>query len=296
ARRWLLATAGVTWVLTAGTVWSRVAADDAAALTLHFLDVGQGDGILIRTPAGRWVLVDAGPADERMDAGRRVVAPYLARHRARRVEVALVSHAHADHLGGLAAVLRRVPAGMIVEPAMPVADGGYDRFLDLVAAEGQPWRAGRRGDRFTLDGVAFEILHPDTTWAWWGLDLNENSLVVRVTYAGFSALLTGDAGVPAEAMLAGRLGAVDLLKVGHHGSRGSTSESFLAETRPALAVISAGRNNRHGHPAPAALARLEAAGAVVRRTDRDGTIRVTVTPGRMRVRTADSDTTFTLRP
>jgi competence protein ComEC len=295
-RRGLVAAACVTWILTATTAWGRLGGDDAAALTLHFLDVGQGDGTLIRTPAGRWVLVDAGPADQRVDAGRRVVAPYLARHGARRVEVALVSHAHADHLGGLAAVLRRVPAGMIVEPAMPVADAGYDRFLDLLAAEGQPWRAGRRGDRFVLDGVSFEILHPDTSWAWWGLDLNENSLVVRVTHAGFVALLTGDAGVPAESVLAGRLGAVDLLKVGHHGSRGSTGEGFLAETRPALAVISAGRNNRHGHPAPEALARLEAAGAMVRRTDRDGTIRVTVTPGRMRVRTAGSDTTFTLRP
>lgn len=295
-RRWLMAAAGATWLLVAGTAWGRLAADDAAALTLHFLDVGQGDGTLIRTPAGRWVLVDAGPADQRVDAGRRVVAPYLARHGARRVEVALVSHAHADHLGGIAAVLRRVPAGLIVEPAMPVADRGYDQFLDLLAADGQPWRPGRRGDRFALDGVAFEILHPDTTWAWWGLDLNENSLVVRVSYAGFSALLTGDAGVPAEVKLAGRLGAVDLLKVGHHGSRGSTGEAFLAETRPALAVISAGRNNRHGHPAPEALARLKAAGVIVRRTDRDGTIRVTVTPGRMRVRTADSDTTFTLRP
>ncbi len=295
-RRGLLAAAGATWILTTMTAWGRLGGDDAAALTLHFLDVGQGDGTLIRTPAGRWVLVDAGPADQRMDAGRRVVAPYLARHGARRVEMALVSHVHADHLGGLASVLRRVPAAMIVEPAMPVADGGYERFLDLLAADGQAWRAGRRGDRFALDGVSFEILHPDTTWAWWGLDLNENSLVVRVTYADFSALLTGDAGLPAESELAGEVGAVDLLKVGHHGSRGSTGERFLAETRPALAVISAGRNNRHGHPAPEALARLRAAGAIVRRTDRDGTIRVTVTPGRMRVRTAGSDTTFTLRP
>lgn len=294
--RWLLVLAATSWVLAAGTAWGRLAADDAAALTLHFLDVGQGDGTLIRTPAGRWVLVDAGPADQRIDAGRRVVAPYLARQGARRVEVALVSHVHADHLGGLAAVLRRVPAGVIVEPAMPAADAGYQRFLALVAAEGQPWRAGRRGDRFVLDGVSFEILHPDTSWAWWGMDLNENSLVVRVSWSGFSALLTGDAGIPAEALLAGQLGPVDLLKVGHHGSRGSTSEALLAETRPVLAVISAGRNNRHGHPAPPALARLEAAGAIIRRTDRDGTIRVAVTPGRMRVRTAGSDTTFTLRP
>jgi beta-lactamase superfamily II metal-dependent hydrolase len=144
--------------------------------------------------------------------------------------------------------------------------------------------------------VAFEVLHPDTTWAWWGMDLNENSLVVRVSWSGFVALLTGDAGFPAESLLAGRLGKVDLLKVGHHGSRGSTGEALLAETRPAVAVISAGRNNRHGHPAPQALARLQAAGAIIRRTDRDGTVRVVVTPGRMRVHGAGNDTTLSLRP
>lgn len=295
-RRWGLVMAGAAWGLVVVEAWYRLARSDREGLALHFLDVGQGDATLIRTPGGRWVLLDAGPADQRVDAGQRVVGPYLARQGARRLEAALVSHAHADHLGGLPAVLRRIPASLVLEPGMPAPDAGYGAFLDWVASDGQRWRPARRGDSFVIDGVSFETLHPDTSWAWWGLDLNENSLVVRLEWRGFVALLPGDAGFPAESALAGRIGRADLLKVGHHGSRGSTSEALLAETRPAIAVVSAGRNNRHGHPAPAALDRLAAAGARVFRTDRDGTIRVTVTSGAMRVRSAAGDTTFLLRP
>ncbi len=294
-QRWGWAAVGAIWLLAAADA-TRLAADSHDGLTLHFLDVGQGDAVAIRTPAGRWILVDAGPADDRMDAGRRVVAPFLLRQGARRLDAALVSHAHADHVGGLPAVLDRVQANLVLEPGMPAPDASYSRFLEWTSLHGQPWRPARRGDRLELDGVSLVVLHPDTAWSWWGLDLNENSLVVRVEWGRFAALLTGDAGFPAESLLAGRLGRVDLLKVGHHGSRGSTSEQLLAETTPGVAVISAGRRNRHGHPAPAALARLADAGARIFRTDRDGTIRVTVTADAMTVRGASGAVTLPLRP
>lgn len=294
-RRWGGATALAMWLLAAWVGWSG-AADDDGALTLHFLDVGQGDATAIRTPRGRWVLIDAGPADERTDAGRRVVAPFLLRQRARSLDVAVVSHAHADHLGGLPAVLERLPTALVLEPGVQAPEPGYRAFLDWVAAHGQPWRVVRRGDRFVLDGVEFTFLHPDTTWSGWGLDLNENSAVLRVRWGGFSALLTGDAGFPAESLLAGRVGRVDLLKVGHHGSRGSTGETFLSELAPMAAVISAGRGNRHGHPAPPALDRLGAAGVRIFRTDRDGAVRVTVRATTMTIRGAGGAGTFSLRP
>lgn len=295
AWRWGAALAVLCWALVARQAWP-VAGDGNGALTLHFLDVGQGDAAAIRTPAGRWVLIDAGPADRRSDAGRRVVAPYLLRRGVRRLEAAIVSHAHADHLGGLAAVLRRVPAGVVLEPAMAASDPGYRAWLDWIAATRQPWRGARRGDRFTLDGVEFAFLHPDTTWSGWGLDLNENSVVVRIRWGEFTALMTGDAGFPAESLLAGQVGRVDLLKVGHHGSRGSTDAGFLRELQPQVAVISAGRRNRHGHPAPAALGRLAAAGVRVFRTDRDGTVQVTVRPTTMTIHGAGGAGTFPLRP
>ncbi|HSB52847.1 MAG TPA: hypothetical protein VLD58_00750, partial [Gemmatimonadales bacterium] len=122
-------------------------------------------------------------------------------------------------------------------------------------------------------------------WAGWGQDVNEDSVVLLVEYGRFQALFAGDAGFPAEADLRGRVGPVDLLKVGHHGSRGSTGEEWLDSLRPAVAVISVGRND-YGHPAPATLARLTAHRVRLWRTDRDGTVSVTTDGGQMRVQGA----------
>jgi competence protein ComEC len=137
------------------------------------------------------------------------------------------------------------------------------------------WQPARAGDSLVVDGVVLTVLHPDTAWAGWRSDLNDDSVVLLVRFGSFQAVLAGDLGVRAESLLAGRIGPVDLLKVGHHGSAGSTGVPWLAELSPRVAVISVGAN-RYGHPAPAALARLADAGAEVWRTDRDGSIQVTV--------------------
>jgi competence protein ComEC len=272
----MLAAAG-SWWLVVYDLRGRGAAD--GALGLFFLDVGQGDAAAIRTPGGHWVLVDAGPADERRDAGHRIVGPWLRRAGARRLDALVVSHAHADHLGGAGAVLAQVPADVVLEPASPTDDARYLRFLGQVAASGVRWQPARSAMGFTLDGVQFRFVHPDTAWTEWGLDLNEDSAVLLVEYGAFRALFAGDAGLPAEARLRGRVGDVDLLKVGHHGSRGASGDAWLSELRPEFAVISVGRGNRYGHPAPEALARLRAAHARIMRTDEEGTITV-VTDGR----------------
>ncbi|HXE58727.1 MAG TPA: DNA internalization-related competence protein ComEC/Rec2, partial [Gemmatimonadales bacterium] len=292
--RWSAVAAALVWLVlaldTAGAARFR-----ASGLALHFLDVGQGDAAAIRTPGGRWVVVDAGPASERADAGRRVVVPFLRRRGARRVEAVVVSHAHADHLGGVPALLERIPTGLVLEPGWPVAEPLYLEFLEGVEARGVGWRRVRAGERFVLDGVHFEIVHPDTAWKRWGEDLNEDSVVLRVRYHAFEALLAGDIGLPAESALAGRVGRVDLLKVGHHGSAGSTGTPWLAELRPRAAVISLGVN-RYGHPAPATVGRLRRAGVSLWRTDRDGSVTVT-TDGRRMVITADGrEERFQLTP
>jgi competence protein ComEC len=258
--------------------------DAGAGLTLHFLDVGQGDAALLRTPAGHWILIDAGPRTERADAGRRVVAPFLSRQRAGGLAVAVVSHAHADHLGGLPAVVERIPAAWVLEPADLVADPLYLGFLDRLESDGIRWQAARDGMAFVLDSVRVTVLHPDTAWADWGLDLNEDSVVLVVEYGGFRALFGGDAGFPAEARLAGRVGRVDLLKVGHHGSRSATGEEWLRELAPRVAVISSGAGNRYGHPHPETTARLSRHGISVWRTDEDGTITVITDGTTMHVR------------
>jgi competence protein ComEC len=266
--------------------------DGAAGLTLDFLDVGQGDAAVIRTPGRHWILVDAGPSHEGWDAGRRIVAPFLARQRAERLAVAVLSHAHADHLGGMAAVLERYPPAQVVEPAEDVADPLYRAFLDEIAAEGWAWRPARDGQRLDIDSVRLTVLHPDTAWAEWRLDLNEDSVVLLVEYGGFRALFSGDAGLLAEARLAGRVGPVDLLKVGHHGSRSASGEAWLDELRPRAAVMSLGAGNRYGHPHAEVLGRFASRGIAVYRTDRDGTVRVTTDGRRMTIHSAGGDTTL----
>ncbi|HET8649355.1 MAG TPA: ComEC/Rec2 family competence protein, partial [Gemmatimonadales bacterium] len=218
--------------------------------------------------------IDAGPIGPHEDAGRQVVVPFLRRHGAGRIDVLVISHAHADHLGGARALLDRIPTGLVTEPGELVSDSLYGGFLDEVAALGIPWRAGRPGDHFELDGVQFRFLHPDPAWPGWGTDLNEDSLVLLVEYGEFQALFSGDIGFPVEQLLKGRVGPIDLLKVGHHGSAGSSSDAWLSELQPRAAVISVGVGNRYGHPAPSALARLAAHHIAIWRTDRDGTVTV----------------------
>ena len=288
------------WTATA-VLWAALAsapllgaADEERGLSLHFLDVGQGDAALLRTPGGHWVLVDAGPAGEGTDAGRRVVAPFLQRRGVRSLSLAIVSHAHADHLGGLPAVMARLRTGLVIEPGADVADPRYTRFLERLTAEHVPWHPARAGDRFEIDGVRGTVLHPTPGWAGWGEDVNEDSVVLLLEYGEFQALFAGDAGFRAEEAMRARLRRVDLLKVGHHGSRGSTGDAWLDALAPPVAVISLGRND-YGHPAPATLDRLRAHGVAVHRTDREGTITVITDGRRMTVQSRGGAASYDVR-
>lgn len=294
--RLLLAVAGAFTIGVLGELRSTGARGRGGGLRLDFLDVGQGDAALIRTPGGHAILVDAGPRGPGADAGRRVVAPFLRAAGVARVDAIVLSHAHLDHFGGIPSVLERVAAGLLLEPGEAVADTAYLATLDAAAADGAGWAPLRQGDTLRVDGVRFIVVHPDTAWAEWGLDLNEDSAVLLVEWEGFTALFAGDAGLPAERRMAGRIGPVDLLKVGHHGSRGATGGAWLRELRPAAAMISVGRGNRYGHPSPETLARLQAAGASVWRTDRDGTVTVEVGRDTMTIRGRGRVERFPVRP
>jgi competence protein ComEC len=223
-----------------------------------------------------------------------VVVPFLARQGARELDVVIVSHAHADHLGGVPSVLDRFEAAVVLEPGERVADPLYYGFLDALAADGTRWHAARRDERFVLDGVSFTVLHPDRAWHGWGEDVNEDSLVLLVEYGAFQALFAGDAGFPAEAEMRSRAPAVDLLKVGHHGSRGSTGDEWLDSLRPRAAVISVGRN-KYGHPSPPTLHRLRRHRVDVWRTDQDGTVTVITDGTRMTMRSDGRSATYDVR-
>ena len=247
--------------LGSGWRWQSLAAraDDGSGLTLHFLDVGQGDGAIIHTPGGQWIVVDAGPGGDQGDAGRRVVVPALER-----------AGCPACRAAGDLPRSRRSPrrrargAGPLSRPmscstrAIPFPTGSTWASSTELAERGTRWRAARAGDTLVVDSVRVVVLHPSAGWPEFGLDLNEDSAVLRLEYGGCRVLMAGDAGLIAEAAMRGHAGPVDLLKVGHHGSRTATGEAWLDELAPEAAVISVGAHNRYGHPAPETVARLAA--------------------------------------
>jgi competence protein ComEC len=284
-RPWLIAArlAFAAAVLAWGSLATRAPSDSDGVLTVHFLDVGQGDATALRTPAGHWVLIDGGPRTPEGDAGRRVVLPFLRRLGAGALALAVMTHGHDDHVGGLPAVIEALPPKVVLEPGKPVSRPTYLEFLADVERAGATWHPARTGDRVELDGVTFQVLSPDSSWVAQQEDLNEESVVLLVTYGATRLLFTGDAGLPVEARLAGRVGHVDLLKVGHHGSRSATSDEWLNELTPDEAVISVGAHNTYGHPAPEVLARLLQHHVTTLRTDQLGTITFTTDGHRARI-------------
>ncbi|HEX9823628.1 MAG TPA: ComEC/Rec2 family competence protein [Actinomycetota bacterium] len=258
----LLAT-GTPIVLVAALVGPAPGGD---ALEVVFLDVGQGDAAVVRTPEGGTVLIDAGP-------DRDLVATRLAALGIRRIDLAVATHAHADHVAGFPEVLSRHPVGLLLEPGCPGDSPAYRDLLAAAASEGVPVRHPRGGELLRLGDLFLEVLGPDEC----AVDSpNDDSIVLRVTYRGGAVLFPGDAEVPAQQDLLDDGDAVSavLLKVPHHG--GATSDpAFFEAVGARLAVVSVGEND-YGHPAPEMLDALRAAGSGVVRTDLSGDIRVLV--------------------
>jgi competence protein ComEC len=187
----------------------------------------------------------------------------------------VATHGDADHLGGLPAVLEALPPRIVLEPGEPLGRPLYLEFLADVERDRATWHPARAGDRVQLDGVTFEVLSPDSAWAAAPADVNDHGVVLLVTYGATRLLFQADAGLPVEARLLGHVGHVDVLKVGHHGSRSATSDAWLDELKPEDAVISVGAHNTYGHPAPEVLARLRLHHVTTLRTDQLGTITFT---------------------
>jgi competence protein ComEC len=265
-------------------------------LEVHLIDVGQGDAIALRTPRWRWILIDAGDQWRETDVGERIVAPYL-RRRGGSIAAFILSHPHADHIGGAASILRKLPVGFVWDGGYPQASSIYDEVLSVARTRRVKWLPARAGTPVNIDGVTLTVLSPDSAEIANAPDANAASVVVMAEYRGVQVLLTGDAERDVEGRLVRRFGAslrADVLKVGHHGSATSTTQPLLDAVQPRVALVSVGAGNRYGHPSPDVLRALQTRGAQVLRTDDAGTVVVSI-DGSAELRVATADSHWTLK-
>lgn len=264
----------VAYMAAIGLLWPVLLSwTGRGQVQLVFIDVGQGDAVAIRTPRARWLLIDAGPPQR--GNGQHPVVKELQAHGVQKLEALVLTHPDLDHFGGALDVIGSFPVAEIVDPARPSPKAGFIDILEASRDRGIRWRRAAAGQSWSIDGITLEVLAPADSLIQADTEANASSVVLWLKWGDFDAILTGDAPAEVERSISSRFsGRVEVLKVGHHGSTTSSDSLFLDRTRPKVAVVSAGRNNRFGHPAPAVLDRLERVGALVSRTDLDGTIRV----------------------
>ena len=259
-------------------------------LHLWFLDVGQGDGVVIQTKEGT-ILSDCGSSQDR-SVGKNRLVPFLESRGISRLDYVLVSHCDQDHMNGILWLLEEAPELAVETLVLPLAGCGqeeYQRLVDAANKRGIGISYLSSGDQLRLGEVSVTCLHPEGgrkdaekagSGAFVRSDANSQSLVLEVRYRAFSLLLTGDIGFEEEKLLTEELktayGAagrkLTVLKAAHHGSAGSSSEEFLEAVQPALTVLSYGEGNRYGHPAPEAVMRLKEVGTVLEETAESGAI------------------------
>jgi competence protein ComEC len=279
---WLLAPRGVPG-RALGAVWTLPMAlllppaVPAGGARIVVLDVGQGLAVLVAT-AHHALVYDTGPRfNETVDAGGRIVVPFLRAAGIAKLDALIVSHADSDHSGGALSILRAVPVGQLIS-SLP-AD---HPIVAAAALTNHPARCAA-GDHWEWDGVRFEILHPAAAaYGEAARKSNDLSCVLRVASEGGSVLLTGDIEAASEMEILARdaTAAADVLVVPHHGSRTSSTLAFIRGVSPRFAVIAAGYRNRFGHPRAEILARYARAGAARPRTDLQGAITLTLAAGK----------------
>ena len=277
-------------IYPSGPQWAR------GKLEVSVLDVGQGDSLFVVFPGGKTMLIDGGgafggfPGHELsggIDPGEEAVSPYLWSRGFRRLDVVALTHAHQDHLGGLTAILENFRVGTLWI-GREVSSTALKRLENIARARQIPVEHELRGRSFSWDGVDGGFLWPETAGEEAATPArNNDSLVLRLRYGNRRLLLTGDAEKQAEKEILAENPAdvlhADVLKVGHHGSKNSTSPEFLAAVQPQVGIISAGESNPYGHPNSELIDRLANANVRILRTDRDGAIHVLTDGTRMEI-------------
>ena len=240
------------------------------SFTFAMLDVGQGDGLFIESPTGTQVMFDAGPVHSVLGPLSRVISPFD-----KSINAVVITNPDADHIGGLLDILKNYEVGEIFESGTLTDSKTYKNLRDEMAKQNVPDILVKRGTRMDLGGgVYIDILFPDRDVSSWAT--NDGGVVARLTYGDTSIMLTGDAPAKTEQIILRENNPAQLastiLKVGHHGSRTSTSLSFAQAVKPSYALISDGKDNKYGHPHQETLDILTQLGAKIFRTDLLGSI------------------------
>lgn len=237
-------------------------------LTISFLDVGQGDSIFIQTPSGHQILVDGGVNDKVLSELGTIMQP--GDHS---IDLVIATHPDADHISGLVSVIQKYDLENFMDPGYPSDTHVYQQLIDTVSEHVPNHVYGQIGDRIDAgDGVTLDLLAPytlDTT------ETNDASIVTKLTYGNESVMLTGDAPIIIEQHLVKWYGNQlhsQILKAGHHGSKTSSSPSWITAGAPDIGIISAGKNNRYGHPHRQVLDILNKANVQILGTYEEGTI------------------------
>jgi beta-lactamase superfamily II metal-dependent hydrolase len=250
-------------------------------LVVTFIDVGQGDSILVETPDGKNILIDGGgiPAYRKKSyrIGTRVIDPFLGKKKIKKLDKVILTHGHTDHLDGLLDIVAIYPVTEFVDTLEGggITDDGYIKLLETVKNRNIKYRLAMAGDKLDF-GPFLQVLVLNPPKKRFD-NPNDNSLVLKITYNKVSFLLTADIGQVAERQILSahqELARSTILKVGHHGSRGSSCAAFLHEVKPEMAIISCGRNNSFGHPHPEVLKRLKRANIPYLITAKKGTVSV----------------------
>jgi len=237
-----------------------------STLTVHYLDVGQGDSILIQTPYGETILIDAGDWNQ-----GSVVSRYLRDRGIEVLDYLIATHPHADHIGGLIEVIRTFEVEKVYMPRVAHTTATYRELLLAIQAKGLGIHSAKNGVILPVKGLEAYFISPSHDGY---SGLNNHSAVLCLEYDGITLLFMGDAEEEVEHEILNNYPtlSVDILKAGHHGSRTSSGESFISSISPKIAIIMCGEGNRYGHPHQPTLDTLAKNGVQILRTDLNGTI------------------------